>query len=151
MPGCWSRYLYIKGQPLAFRSCPITTLAPTFIPPSILGHKPYTTKFYYSQLLSHEKKPLPPSQTIPFTSTMQPIRAFAATILVFAPIACAGPAAYGVCQAGCAAVVMACYGAAGCTWGATLGASAPATIIACNAAFGVCQAACWVAAISPGP
>jgi hypothetical protein len=32
----------------------------------------------------------------------------------------AGPAAYGVCQAGCAAVVMACYAAGGATWGATL-------------------------------
>ncbi|KFY67370.1 hypothetical protein V496_01640 [Pseudogymnoascus sp. VKM F-4515 (FW-2607)] len=37
----------------------------------------------------------------------------------------AGPAAYGLCQAGCAAVVTACYGAAGFTWGATLGASPP--------------------------
>ncbi|TVY81250.1 hypothetical protein LSUE1_G006546, partial [Lachnellula suecica] len=28
---------------------------------------------------------------------------------------------------------MACYAAAGFTWGATLGATAPATIVACNA------------------
>ena len=28
----------------------------------------------------------------------------------------AGPAAYGICQGGCAAVVMACYSAAGFTW-----------------------------------
>ncbi|CAI6339829.1 unnamed protein product [Periconia digitata] len=54
----------------------------------------------------------------------------------------AGPAAYGICQAGCADVVMACYSGAGFTWGATPGATAPATIIACNAAFGTCQAAC---------
>jgi hypothetical protein len=29
----------------------------------------------------------------------------------------AGPAAYSVCQAGCATVVMACYTAGGATWG----------------------------------
>jgi len=67
------------------------------------------------------------------------------------PLISAGPAAYGICQAGCASVVMACYGAAGFTWGATLGASAPATIIACNAAFGTCQAACAVALVGPTP
>ena len=63
----------------------------------------------------------------------------------------AGPAAYGVCQAGCAAVVMACYGAAGSTWGATLGATAPASIIACNMAFGKCQAACAAVLLAPTP
>jgi hypothetical protein len=31
---------------------------------------------------------------------------------------------------------MACYGAAGYTWGATVGATAPASIVACNSAFG---------------
>jgi CHASE2 domain-containing sensor protein len=31
--------------------------------------------------------------------------------------ATAGPLAYGICQAGCATLVMACYGAAGFTWG----------------------------------
>lgn len=63
----------------------------------------------------------------------------------------AGPVAYGICQAGCAAVVTACYAAAGFTWGATLGATAPASIIACNAAFGTCQAACAVVALAPTP
>jgi len=63
----------------------------------------------------------------------------------------AGPAAYGVCQAGCAGVVMACYSAAGFTWGATFGATVPATILACNSAFGGCQAACWAALIAPVP
>lgn len=63
----------------------------------------------------------------------------------------AGPAAYGICQAGCATLVTACYGAAGFTWGATLGATAPASIIACNAAFGSCQAACAAVLIAPTP
>ncbi|KAN0072721.1 hypothetical protein V8E54_008835 [Elaphomyces granulatus] len=61
----------------------------------------------------------------------------------------AGPAAYGVCQAGCAAVVMACYSAGGFTWGATLGATAPATIIGCNTAFGICQTACATTLLAP--
>ncbi|USP72936.1 hypothetical protein yc1106_00210 [Curvularia clavata] len=61
----------------------------------------------------------------------------------------AGHIGYGICQAGCASVVMACYAAAGYTWGATMGATAPASIIACNSAFGTCQAAC--AAVLLGP
>ncbi|KAI1248405.1 hypothetical protein MGN70_009603 [Eutypa lata] len=72
-------------------------------------------------------------------------------ILTAAPGAIAGPAAYGICQAGCADVVTACYAAAGFTWGATLGASAPATIVACNTAFGSCQSACWAALVAPTP
>ncbi|KAJ5059812.1 hypothetical protein PSV09DRAFT_2241425 [Bipolaris maydis] len=71
--------------------------------------------------------------------------------LAFASLASAGPAAYGLCQAGCSAVVMACYSAAGFTWGATLGASAPASIIACNTAFGTCQAACASVLLAPTP
>ncbi|KAL2782510.1 hypothetical protein BJX66DRAFT_331140 [Aspergillus keveii] len=70
------------------------------------------------------------------------------TVLV-AGIVSAGPAAYGICQAGCSTVVMACYGAAGFTWGATLGLSAPASVIACNSAFGTCQAACAAVLITP--
>ncbi|KAK7178169.1 hypothetical protein PSPO01_15782 [Paraphaeosphaeria sporulosa] len=46
-------------------------------------------------------------------------------------------------------VSQACYSAAGCTWGATLGAAAPATIVACNAAFGTCQAACTAVLLTP--
>lgn len=63
----------------------------------------------------------------------------------------AGPVGYGVCQAGCAGVVMACYSAAGFTWGATMGVSAPATILACNSAFGSCQAACAAVLLAPTP
>ena len=39
-------------------------------------------------------------------------------------LAIAGPLAYGVCQAGCPTVVMACYVAAGATWRAIAGAMA---------------------------
>ncbi|TRX93855.1 hypothetical protein FHL15_005237 [Xylaria flabelliformis] len=73
---------------------------------------------------------------------MKPTTSLFAAILASTPIVSAGPAAYGICQAGCAAVVTACYAAAGFTWGATAGISAPATIVACNTASGTCQAAC---------
>jgi hypothetical protein len=73
------------------------------------------------------------------------------TITALAGTATAGPLAYGICQAGCAAVVTACYGAAGATWGATLAATAPATVLLCNAAFGKCSAACAVISLAPTP
>lgn len=63
----------------------------------------------------------------------------------------AGAAGYGICQAGCSGVVMACYGAAGFTWGATLGATAPASIVACNSSYGACQAACAATLLAPTP
>lgn len=74
-----------------------------------------------------------------------------AIVPTLAITAIAGPAAYGVCQAGCSSVVMACYSAAGFTWGATAGASAPASIVACNAAYGSCQAACATVLLAPNP
>ena len=73
------------------------------------------------------------------------------TLIAITTVAQAGPAAYGVCQAGCAGVVMACYSAAGFTWGATLGASAPPTILACNTTFGTCQASCAAVLLAPTP
>lgn len=63
----------------------------------------------------------------------------------------AGPTAYGICQGGCAAVVMACYGAAGFVWGATSGLGAPPAIIACNLAFGKCSATCAALLLVPTP
>ncbi len=63
--------------------------------------------------------------------------------------ALAGPAAYGLCQTGCAGVVMACYSAAGFTWGATLSTTAPATVLGYNAAYGGCQATCAALLLAP--
>jgi hypothetical protein len=80
----------------------------------------------------------------------QPLLAFG-TVSLLTGTATAGPVAYGICQAGCAAVVTACYSAGGATWGATLAATAPATILVCNAAFGKCSAACAVVALTPTP
>ncbi|KAK2073227.1 hypothetical protein P8C59_007522 [Phyllachora maydis] len=85
------------------------------------------------------------------TSTMQPIKILFPAMLIFGHAAHAGPVAYGLCQAGCAAVVTACYAAGGATWGVTGGASVPPTIVACDSAFGACQAACWAAVIAPTP
>jgi hypothetical protein len=63
-----------------------------------------------------------------------------------------GPAAYGICQAGCAAVVAACYAAGGAVFGTvTAGVGTAPAIIACNLAFGKCSAACAVAFFSPTP
>lgn len=74
---------------------------------------------------------------------------YTAIIVQLASSSIAGPLAYGICQAGCSSVVMACYTAGGATWGATLGISAPATILGCNSAFGACQAACAAALLAP--
>jgi hypothetical protein len=71
----------------------------------------------------------------------------ATTALLSVPGALAGPLAYAACQGGCATLVMACYAAGGCTWGATLGATAPATIIACNTGYAGCQATCATVAL----
>lgn len=79
------------------------------------------------------------------------IQTFFSLGLVLMSRVLAGPAAYGVCQSGCASVVMACYSAAGFTWGATTGASAPPSIAACNTAYGTCQAACAATILGPAP
>ncbi|GAA5985472.1 hypothetical protein JCM11641_007079 [Rhodosporidiobolus odoratus] len=73
-------------------------------------------------------------------------------LVAFASSVEAGPIAYGICQAGCAGIVVACYAAAGFTFGTvTAGAGTPAAIIACNGAFGSCQAACAAIALAPTP
>ena len=61
------------------------------------------------------------------------------------PVNEAGPAAYGLCQAACAAAVVSCYAAAGLVFGTvTAGVGAPAAAAACNTAFGLCSAKCAV-------
>lgn len=75
---------------------------------------------------------------------------FMATLLVNSALG--GPAAAGVCYAGCSAVVVACYAAAGFTFGTvTAGVGTPAAIIACNSAFGICESACVAALLMPTP
>ncbi|KAK1228354.1 hypothetical protein PQX77_008607 [Marasmius sp. AFHP31] len=64
-----------------------------------------------------------------------------------------GPIMYGVCQTGCNCVAVACYSAAGFTFGTVVAAAAaPAAILACNSALGTCSAACAATAlIAPTP
>lgn len=67
--------------------------------------------------------------------------------------ACSGPVAAGICYAGCATVVVACFAAAGFTFGTVPGAQIAAVpaLAACNTAFGVCEAACVAALVAPTP
>jgi hypothetical protein len=65
--------------------------------------------------------------------------------------ASSGPILGAACSAGCAAVVVACYSAAGFTFGTVAAAGAPAALVACNAAFGKCMAACSAAFGLPSP
>lgn len=63
-----------------------------------------------------------------------------------------GPLAYAICQTGCNAVVVACYAAAGFTFGTvTAGVGAPAAVVACNAALGLCMSGCVAAGFTPTP
>lgn len=71
---------------------------------------------------------------------------------MFPLVAMAGPLAYGICQTGCNALVVACYAGAGFTFGTvTAGAGIPAVLVGCNAALGVCMAACIAAGFAPTP
>ncbi|KZV67638.1 hypothetical protein PENSPDRAFT_47648 [Peniophora sp. CONT] len=74
-------------------------------------------------------------------------------ILLAPAVVSAGPIAYGICQTGCNAVVVACYAGAGAVFGTVVAApAAPAAILACNAALGTCSAACaTVALFAPTP
>jgi len=57
----------------------------------------------------------------------------------------AGPIAYGICQAGCATLAVACYSAAGAVFGTVLAAGASPAVASCNTAFGTCSSACATA------
>ncbi|PNW84627.1 hypothetical protein CHLRE_03g151950v5 [Chlamydomonas reinhardtii] len=86
------------------------------------------------------------------------MKGFAKSLLALAILATAfsathaGPIAYGICQTGCNALAVACYAAAGFTFGVpSWGAAIPATVLACNAGLGTCMAACVAAGLSPIP
>lgn len=68
-------------------------------------------------------------------------------------LAAAGPIGAGICYAGCAAVTVACFAAAGFTFGTVPGAIIAATpaLAGCNTAFGICEAACVAALVAPIP
>lgn len=73
------------------------------------------------------------------------------TIIVALPLAIAiiaGPNAYSICQAGCSAVLAACYSAAGARVGTVYGSAVPVPIADCNAAFWACNAMCAAITLS---
>ncbi|KAF8977750.1 hypothetical protein BDQ17DRAFT_1285797 [Cyathus striatus] len=72
--------------------------------------------------------------------------------LAFAPLVLGGPIAYGICQTGCNTVAVACYAAAGFTFGTIAAPAAPAAIVGCNTALGSCSAMCaGIALLAPTP
>jgi hypothetical protein len=72
-----------------------------------------------------------------------------ATTPKFADAGLLGILGYGTCQSGCNGVAVACYAAAGFTFGTvTAGAGVPAAIVGCNVALGSCMAACAAVALS---
>ncbi|KAG9037646.1 hypothetical protein FRB95_004866 [Tulasnella sp. JGI-2019a] len=74
-----------------------------------------------------------------------------ALALAAVPAAEAGPISYGICQTGCNTVVVACYAAAGFTFGTVAAPTAPAAIVACNSALRTCSATCAFLLLAPIP
>ncbi|TFL02353.1 hypothetical protein BDV98DRAFT_565686 [Pterulicium gracile] len=74
-------------------------------------------------------------------------------LIAFTGSAHAGLIAYGLCQTGCNTLAVACYSAAGFTFGTVVAAAAtPAVLVACNTGLGTCSAACAATAlIAPIP
>jgi len=71
---------------------------------------------------------------------------------LIAPPTVAGPLAYGICQTGCNGLAVACYAAAGFTFGTvTTGAGIPAVPVGCNASLGACMVTCIAAGCTPTP
>lgn len=84
-----------------------------------------------------------------FTAIMN-IKYIAFITLLLATFASAGLLSYGICQSGCNCVAVACYAAAGYTFGTvTAGLGIPASLVACNAALGTCMASCVAAGCIP--
>lgn len=99
----------------------------------------------------------------------------AAVLLSATSVVQAGPISYAICQTGtstkppprfprqklnvesrflpvgCNIVAVACYGAAGATFGTVAAPLAPPAILACNAALGSCMALCAPLLIVPIP
>ncbi|XP_043465910.1 uncharacterized protein LOC122500848 [Leptopilina heterotoma] len=76
-----------------------------------------------------------------------------ALVLALANVATAGPLAAGICYAGCAGVVCACFAAAGVVFGTvplSVIAATPA-LAGCNSAFATCMSLCSAAVIAPTP
>ena len=137
-----------------------TSLQPHFTTPvqhlvsTSIIHKTFLPIFTILTLQPQLPKSTPPPSTLPPQALTSPCAyplPLSLSLALSASTVSASPLAYGICQGGGAAVVMACYSAGEATWGATLGATAPATIVACNAAFGTCSATCAALLLAPTP
>ena len=96
------------------------------------------------------QRPLEVCEPLLWKTKMKYISSIFILIGILPLVTFAGPLAYGICQTGCNAVVVACYAAAGFTFGTvTAGAGIPAAIIACNGALGICMAGCIAAGFAP--
>ncbi|KAK0496260.1 hypothetical protein EDD18DRAFT_200744 [Armillaria luteobubalina] len=111
--------------------------------------------FVYKPSSNTTARPVPCASLTPqapHRMRLSPIFTFLATSLALAPQAYAGPIAYGICQTGCNVLAVACYAAAGFTFGTVAAPAAPAAIVACNSGLGTCSAACAsVALLAPTP
>ncbi|KAJ7230375.1 hypothetical protein GGX14DRAFT_583007 [Mycena pura] len=83
---------------------------------------------------------------------MRAFKVLAIAVSAF-PVVMGGPIAYGLCQTGCNVMAVACYAAAGFTFGTVVAApAAPVAVLGCNAALGTCAATCaTVALLAPTP
>lgn len=74
-------------------------------------------------------------------------------ILSLANMSTAGPLTAGICYAGCAGIVCACFTAAGAVFGVATAAaiSASPLLTQCNLAFAKCMALCAAAVTAPTP
>ena len=91
-------------------------------------------------------------RTIKITSCRSPMFVKTLPLLFLSCLVLGGPLSYGICQTGCNAVVVACYAAAGFTFGTvTAGAGIPAAVVGCNSALGICMAGCVAAGFAPIP
>ena len=79
------------------------------------------------------------------------IKTFLFMVVTLPLLAESGIISYGVCQTGCNGLAVACYIAAGFTFGVPIPGSTPAAIVGCNAALGACMAACALVIVSPTP
>ena len=84
---------------------------------------------------------------------MQHLLSLAIGILMLAGAVNGGPFSYAACQAGCAGIVVACYSAAGFTWGTVPDAVLLATpaLAACSDAYVSCQSVCAGVLVAPAP
>ena len=68
------------------------------------------------------------------------VKAILMFLFLLSHVVVGGPIAYGLCQTGCNGIAVACYAAAGYTFGTvTAGAGVPAAIAGCNTALGACM------------